>query len=124
MVRSFARLLRKLGLRARVVAPGARAQAELLHLRPLLAHPEPYFRALRRLDPQLARAAARVPVDPDPERTAEDWATLDTTLVERARVVPLGYDEDATLLSARIDAENCFRAHPEFGADLSSFCLE
>ena len=107
-----------------MVAPGAPAQAELLHLRPLLAHPEPYFRALRRLDPQLARAAARVPVDPDPERTAEDWATLDTTLVERARVVPLGYDEDATLLSARIDAENCFRPHPEFGADLSSFCLE
>ena len=124
VVRSFARMLRKLGLRARVVAPRASAQAELVHLRPLLAHPEPYFRALRRLDPQLARAAARVPVDPDPDRTAEDWATLDTTLIERARVVPLGYDEDATLLSARIDAENCFRAHPEFGADLSSFCLE
>jgi len=107
-----------------VVAPGARTQARLVRLRPSLAHPEAYFRALRRLDPELARAADRVPVDPDPERTAEDWATLDTTLVERARVVPLGYEEDATLLSARIDTENCFRPHPEFGVDVSSFCLE
>ena len=124
VVASFARLLRKLGLRARVARPRADAQAELLRLRPVLPHPEAYLRALRRLDPQLARAAARVPVDPDPDRTAEDWTTLDTALVERARVVPLGYDEDATLLSARIDAENCFRPHPEFGADLSSLCLE
>jgi peptide/nickel transport system substrate-binding protein len=124
VARSFARLLRKLGLRATVVAPGTPAQAELVHLRPLVAHPDPYFRALRRLDPQLARAARRVPVDPDPDRTADDWATLDTTMVERARVVPLGYDEDATLMSARIDAENCFRPHPVFGADLSSLCLE
>jgi peptide/nickel transport system substrate-binding protein len=124
VARSFARLLRKLGLRARVVAPGRPSQAELVHLRPVLPHAELYLRALGRLDPQLARSIDRVPVDPDPERTAEDWATLDTTLVERARVVPLGYDEDGTLLSARIDAENCFRAHPAFGADLSSFCLE
>jgi peptide/nickel transport system substrate-binding protein len=124
VVRSFARLLRKLGLRARVVAPGRRAQARLVHLRPAVPHAEAYLRALGRLDPQLERSIDRVPLDPDPDRTAEDWATLDTTLVERARVVPLGYDEDSTLLSARIDAENCFRPHPEFGADLSSFCLE
>jgi peptide/nickel transport system substrate-binding protein len=124
VARSFARLLRKLGLRARVVPPGRPAQAALLHLRPALPHAEPYLRSLGRLDPQLARSIDRVPVDPNPERTAEDWSTLDTTLVERARVVPLGYEEDATLLSARIDAENCFRPHPEFGADLSSFCLE
>jgi len=124
VVRSFARLLRKLGLRARVVRPGAPAQATLVHLRPAVPDPQAYLRPLRRLDPQLARAARRVRADPDPERAAESWATLDSGLVERARVVPLGYDEDATLLSARIDAENCFRAHPAFGADLSSFCLE
>ncbi|MDQ3720773.1 MAG: ABC transporter substrate-binding protein [Actinomycetota bacterium] len=124
VVRSFARLLRKLGLRARVVRPGARAQATLLRLRPTVPDPQAYLRPLRRLDPQLAEAARRVRADADPERAAEDWATLDSDLVERARVVPLGYDEDATLLSARIDSANCFRAHPMFGADLSSFCLE
>ena len=124
VVRSFATLLRKLGLRARVVRPGVPAQATLLHLRPVVPDPRAYLRALRGLDPQLARAARRVRADPDPERAAEDWATLDADLVERARVVPLGYDEDSTLLSARIDSANCFRAHPVFGADLSSICLE
>lgn len=125
VVRSFARLLNKLGLRARVDRPGgARPQAALVHLRPALAHPQAYLLSLAPLDRQLARAMRRLRSQADPERAAEGWAALDSNLVQRARVVPLGYDEDATLLSARMDAENCSRPHPVYGVDVSSFCLK
>lgn len=124
-VRALVRLLRKLGLRATVDRPGgAGPHASLVRLRPDVPEPGAYLGRLLGLDRQLAPAMARVRSELDPERAAEGWAALDTRLVERARVVPLGYDEDATLLSPRMDTENCAMPHPFFGVDLASFCLK
>ena len=58
-----------------------------------------------------------------PGDEATRWAELDRDVVSEAVVAPYGVSTTGTLLSERLDAENCLRFHPLRGLDLSSLCV-
>ena len=58
-----------------------------------------------------------------PAEQAGEWAELDREVVSEALLAPYGVTTTGTLLSERLDAENCLRFHPVHGLDLSSLCV-
>lgn len=132
VARYYAGLLDKIGLRARVTvvdrlrgALRGRAQTGLSSFRPELPYPLPY---IKRLDGDVVDAGveeklAGLALEPDVGKAAEGYADLDRAIVENAYAAPFGVERRGTFLSERMDAENCARVHPFYGADYTSFCL-
>jgi peptide/nickel transport system substrate-binding protein len=69
-------------------------------------------RELDRLEPKALDAATG------------DWAELNRYLVRKAYLVPYGHRIRGTLVSNRIDFENCTVFHPIYLEDWSQFCLK
>lgn len=117
--------LRKVGLDATVRgSAGARLSVE--RIAPLVAHPEAFFERITRrtLDAQLSEEVAEGIEPSDGEEADDAWASADERVVTEGYAVPLGTELQPSLLSERMDAENCARFHPVFGLDLSSLCLK
>ena len=91
-----------------------------------MAHPEAFFERITRrtLDAQLSEEVAEGIEPSDGEEADDAWASADERVVTEGYAVPLGTELQPSLLSERMDAENCARFHPVFGLDLSSLCLK
>jgi peptide/nickel transport system substrate-binding protein len=121
LARYLATTLRKVGLAARVVPPGASADVALVAAEPPLPHPGAY---LRGVDDPVLSARAELLEQESAARDAEDeWAALDADVVERAYRAPYGFATAGVLASQRLDMERCARFHPVVGMDYSSICL-
>jgi peptide/nickel transport system substrate-binding protein len=75
-------------------------------------------------DPVINRGIDRLRQEADLGEVEDDWAELDSRLVEKAYVVPYGSERLSTFVSERMDLENCSRFHPLYQNDYSSFCLK
>ena len=116
--------LDKIGLRARAAAtPRERRRA---HLRfssalPAVPHPARYLELAG--DASIASRAGLLEAGGLPSSETAEWAELDREVVADALIAPYGVATTGTLLSERLDAENCLRVHPVHGLDLSSLCV-
>lgn len=116
--------LDKIGLRARAARnPAERRRA---HLRfasrlPDIPHPARYLELAD--DPVIASRVRLLEGEGLPSAEAGRWADLDREVVAGALLAPYGVGTTGTLLSERLDAENCLRFHPVHGLDLSSLCV-
>jgi peptide/nickel transport system substrate-binding protein len=124
VVSYWARTLRKVGLRARLVRPGASAQGWLAEASPELPYPAGFFSLLAADDPLLAVDVERLRLLPLSASTERSWGKLDARAVGRAYVAPFGSAKRGTFLSERLDFDNCVRFNPVYGNDYSSFCLK
>jgi peptide/nickel transport system substrate-binding protein len=117
--------LRKIGLDA-TVGGGAGARLRLERVAPLVPHPEAFVEQFARstFDAGLSEAIAEGIEPSDGEEAEDAWASADERVVTQAYAVPLGTELQPTLLSERMDAENCARFHPVVGMDFSSLCLK
>jgi peptide/nickel transport system substrate-binding protein len=120
----WARTLRKIGLRARLVSPRRRAQTWLAESSPTSPHPSSYFSIVAADDPLLDVDVERLRLLPLNAPAKRDWAKLDARVVDRAYLTPFGSEKRATFLSERLDFHNCARFNPVYGNDYSSFCLK
>ena len=116
--------LDKIGLRAR--AARTRAERERAHLRfasalPVMPHPARYLELAD--DAVIASRVGLLELEGPPAGQAGGWAELDREVVSEALLAPYGVTTTGTLLSERLDAENCLRFHPMHGLDLSSLCV-
>jgi peptide/nickel transport system substrate-binding protein len=75
-------------------------------------------------DPVLTNGIERLKRAPDLRATADQWATLDRLLVQRAYVVPLGDLKRTTFMSSRMNIAECERFNPVYFDDYSSFCTK
>lgn len=125
VARYVVRALRKIGLYA-TFRGSAGARLRLERVAPLVAHPEAFLERFRRgtFDAQLSEAVAEGIEPSDGEEADDAWASADERVVTQAYAVPLGTELQPTLLSERMDAENCARFNPLLGMDLSSLCLK
>lgn len=135
--RYYAGLLDKIGLKAKLrvvdaaqyaarISRGRGAQTGLASFVADLPHPLPFIAVASRkvLDPALDEKLGEVVDEPSVEEAADRYAQLDRRIVDKGYVAPFGSEKVGTLLSERIDAENCARFHPVYGNDYSSFCLK
>ena len=74
-------------------------------------------------DPELNKLIDEVEAAPA-EGATEQAAEADRRAVEEAYVAPYGSETVSTLMSERMDFENCSMFHPVFMNDYSSFCLK
>ncbi|MFL5868741.1 MAG: ABC transporter substrate-binding protein [Thermoleophilaceae bacterium] len=124
VLRYWTSTLRKIGLGARLVGPGHRAQTWLIDSSPELPHPESFFALLAADDPLLAVDVERLRLLPLDASTRSSWGKLDSRAVGQAYVAPFGSAKEDTFLSERLDFDNCVRFNPVYGNDYSSFCLK
>ncbi len=133
VARYYAGLLDKIGLTGKVKvvrslrgARRARAQTGFASYRAELPYPLPFMRQLGGdvVDPGIEEKLGELALEPDVDKAAGGYSELDRTVVEHAYVAPYGVERQSTFLSERMDAENCARFHPVYGADYSSFCLK
>jgi peptide/nickel transport system substrate-binding protein len=125
VARYVERALRKIGLAA-TFGSGAGARVRLERVAPLVPHPEAFLERFTRstFDAQLSEEVAEG-IEPSQGVDADDaWASADERIVSQAYAIPVGTELQPTLLSERMDAENCARFDPVFGMDLSSLCLK
>jgi peptide/nickel transport system substrate-binding protein len=138
----FARMLRTLGLGARLRfvggrpgLPGPGGEAAVAVLSPVVPDAAAAMTgltagdgapptSLRSLDPRLAELAVRAREQPDQARRAALAAELDRALVRGAIALPYGAELRTIFVSERLDLANCARFHPLYGNDYSSFCLK
>jgi hypothetical protein len=116
--------LDKIGLRARAArTAGERGRSQLRFAtgRPAIPHPARYLELAD--DPVIASRVALLELEGLPAADPGKWAELDRDVVADALLVPYGSTTTGTLLSERLDAENCLRVHPVHGMDLSSLCV-
>jgi hypothetical protein len=116
--------LDKIGLRARAATNPAerrRAQLRFASLQPAIPHPARYLELVD--DPVIANRLVLLEEAGPPGSEKAAWADLDRDVVADALLVPYGATTTGTLLSERLDAENCLRFHPVRGMDLSSLCV-
>lgn len=73
-------------------------------------------------DPSVNRTIARLVREPDLERVAEEWRTLDREVVDKALVVPYGHEKATSFFSERMDVESCSGVHPVWKNDWLLFC--
>ena len=73
-------------------------------------------------DPELTRAIDTLGKQADLRATAPRWAAIDRKLVERAHVVPIGFQKRTQFVSERLKP-SCTIVSPVFGTDYTSFCL-
>ncbi len=133
VARYYSGLLDKIGLKAKVRRVGrlrgarrGRAQTGLAAYAPAFPHAAPFMERLDGdvLEPKVEEKIEELAGEPDPESAADGYAEVDRTIVENAYLAPYGVERQSTFLSERMDAENCARFHPVYGADYSSFCLK
>ncbi|MEA2421864.1 MAG: peptide/nickel transport system substrate-binding protein, partial [Thermoleophilaceae bacterium] len=74
-------------------------------------------------DPGLTKAIDKLSKVAGLRATAPRWAAIDRALVERAHVVPVGFQKGTLFVSDRLKP-SCIVTHPVFGTDYSSFCLK
>jgi peptide/nickel transport system substrate-binding protein len=72
-------------------------------------------------DPELTRAIDTLGTRADLRATAPRWAAIDRKLVERAHVVPIGFQKRTVFVSDRLKP-SCTVVHPVYGTDYTSFC--
>jgi peptide/nickel transport system substrate-binding protein len=72
-------------------------------------------------DPSLTAAIDKLSQSESLARTAPAWAEVDRKLVERAHVVPVGFQKQTTFVSDRLKL-SCVVTSPVYGNDYSSFC--
>jgi peptide/nickel transport system substrate-binding protein len=116
--------LDKIGLRARRARTAAernRAQLRFTSTQPAVPHPARYLEPAG--DALLASRVGLLELAGPPAEEAGRWAELDRDVVSDALLAPYGVGTTGTLLSERLDAENCLRFHPLHGLDLSSLCV-
>ncbi|MGI8749285.1 MAG: ABC transporter substrate-binding protein [Thermoleophilaceae bacterium] len=116
--------LRKIGLRARrarTERDSSRAQLRFAEVRPALPGPAGYIGAVD--DAGIRSDAGATQRDGTVAETVARWADLDKRVVGGGLVAPYGVATTGVLLSERLDAANCLRFHPVYGADLSALCL-
>lgn len=75
-------------------------------------------------DPQINAGIDRLRRERSLSETAEAWARLDQTLIDRALIVPVGHRRLTTFMSERMDFEDCSPVHPLFQNDYSGWCLK
>jgi len=133
VARYYAGLLDKIGLKGKVKvvrtlrgARRGRAQTGLASYRADLPHPLPFMGRLDGdvVDPGIEEKLGELRLEPDVGKAAGGYSALDRTIVEHAYMAPFGAERQGTFLSERMDAANCARFHPVYGADYSSFCLK
>lgn len=118
------RTLRKLGFRARrATTPRERRSAQITFTRaqPRVPLPGRYLELAD--DSVLDRRVELLESEGPPRDFSEAWAALDREVVDAAAIAPYGVKTVGTLMSERMDAENCSRYHPVFGLDWSGLCL-
>jgi peptide/nickel transport system substrate-binding protein len=120
----WARTLRTIGLRPRIVSPRRPAQTWLAESSPYQPHPAAFFSLVAADDPLLEVDVERLRLLPLSASTERSWGELDARVVDRAYVAPFGSAEQDTFLSERLDFDNCSRFNPVYGNDYSSFCLK
>jgi len=116
--------LDKIGLRARTArTPAEREQAQLRFASELpdIPHPARYLELAD--DPVIGSRVGLLELEGPPAGHAGGWAEIDREVVSEALLAPYGVGLTGTLLSERMDAENCLRVHPVRGLDLSSLCV-
>lgn len=116
--------LDKIGLRARAARTKGereRAQMRFASMLPEMPHPARYLELAD--DPVIASRVGLLELEGLPAGEAGGWAELDREVVSKAVLAPFGVGTTGTLLSERLDAENCLRFHPMRGLDLSSLCV-
>lgn len=116
--------LDKIGLRARAARTPAereRAQLRFASRLPAIPHPAGYLELPD--DPLIGSRVGLLELAGPPAKEAGRWAELDREIVSEALLAPYGVSTTGTLLSERLDAENCLRFHPVHGLDLSSLCV-
>jgi peptide/nickel transport system substrate-binding protein len=74
-------------------------------------------------DPELTAAIDKLGTSPDLAATAPRWAAIDRKLVERAHLVPVGFQKRTLFVSSRLRT-SCTIVNPVYGTDWSSFCLK
>lgn len=124
IARYYASTLTKIGLRARMARTAEqrrRAETGLVTVTPAAPDPARYLAAVD--EPGVRGDAGRLAQEGTPGENSAGWAALDRQTVESALVAPFGTGTEGTLLSERLDAQNCLRFHPVYGLDLSSLCL-
>src|SRR4051812_2484081 len=72
-------------------------------------------------DPELTRAIDTLGTRTDLRATAPRWAEIDRKLVERAHVIPIGFQKRTVFVSDRL-RPSCTIVNPVFGTDYTSFC--
>jgi peptide/nickel transport system substrate-binding protein len=127
IARSYVETLGKIGLRSSLTRIGP-ADVTLSTARARLPDPARFLVRLARrvplyVDPKVLLLADDLRSATEPDRASEVAEQLDSELVEGGVVIPYGAPTRTLFLSARIDADNCLRHHPVYGADLSSLCL-
>ena len=133
VARYYAGLLDKIGLKGKVKvvarlrgARRGRAQTGVSSYRADLPHPLPFMRQLGSdvVDLGIEEKLGELALEPDVGTAAGGYSALDRMIVERAYAAPFGAERQGTFLSERMDAANCARFHPVYGADYSSLCLK
>lgn len=74
-------------------------------------------------DPEINKLISEAKQNPDIEAVADDWATADQKLVDKAYVIPYGNRKLTKITSARV-AFDSFMFHPVYNHDLTSLGLK
>lgn len=74
-------------------------------------------------DPELTAAIDRLGAARSLAATASQWSAVDRKLVERAHLVPIGFQKGTLFVSDRL-GPSCTITSPVYGTDYSSFCLK
>jgi hypothetical protein len=123
LARSYLRTLRKIGLRARLARAPRGAHTGFAELTPVLPVPGAYLAPAADADASVAVRLRAAELERDPRAAPPQFARLDRDVVEAAYVAPYGTATAGIFVSERLDARNCVRFSPVYGADWSSFCL-
>jgi peptide/nickel transport system substrate-binding protein len=74
--------------------------------------------------PALTRRIKQLQQDRDLAGTRDDWAALDRQVIRDAGIVPYGHLRYTTLMSDRMNFDDCSPFHPVYIADYSRLCLQ
>jgi ABC-type transport system substrate-binding protein len=74
-------------------------------------------------DPELTAAIDELSASRSLAATTSQWSAVDRKLVERAHLVPVGFQKGTRFVSDRLKP-SCTITSPVYGTDYSSFCLK